>query len=88
MLYPPLAGLFGFALRVWQRGERAAKRGPCDARQARRAVAAWAAGGRLAKGIGRPPLPVRTSVRVATRPCFGPRRGDHTRACKGVDIFS
>ena len=50
------------------------QRGPCDARSARRAGAAWAAGGRLAKGIGRPPLPVRTSVRVATRPFFGPRR--------------
>ena len=57
MLYPPLAGLLGFVPRVWQRREQAAKEGPCDARQARRARAAWAAARGCVTPCPRPPRP-------------------------------
>ncbi len=70
MLYPPLAGLFGFVPRVWQRREQAAKRDPCDARQARRAGAAWTPAVARANGLGRAPLPIRTSGRIRMRPSW------------------
>ena len=82
--YPPLAGpLTGIS--VVGTTQAPDPEAPVTRGDARRTRAAWTAGGRLAKGIGRPPLPVRTSVRVATRPCFGPRHGDNTRAWEYVD---